>query len=157
MKSETQALHLAKIMQKHISYAQYELALPFIRVRNSKLKKLRVNDVLRLDMKVLKFILIDGSTVCAELVLQWVEGYYSLVITGLHKKNILLNKSHKYKTVKLSVEKCQMKSLSIGNSLDAAQFELEKIMLISDGQKIAQGTLINVDDMVSMKINEIYR
>ncbi len=157
MKGETQALHLAKIMQKHISYAQYELALPFIRVRNSKLKKLRVNNVLRLDMKVLEFILIDGSTVCAELALQWMEGGYTIVITGLHKKNILLNESHKYETVKLSFGKYKMKSLNVGNRLDISQFELEKIMLISDGKKIAQGTLINVDDMVSVKINVVYR
>jgi len=156
MKGETQALHLSKMMQKHILYPQYELALPFVRVRNSKFKKLSVNDVLLLDMKVLEFILLEGNSICADLVLQDVEGRYVIAITHLQEKTILSNESKKFVTIKLSFGKLPMKSLEVGNSLDMDQFDLERIMLIIDDKKIAEGSLINVENEIAVKINTLF-
>jgi hypothetical protein len=63
MRGETQALHLAKMIQKHKLYPEYELALPFLLVRKNSLKKLSKGDVLllgdeNLNLKLLKE---DGS------------------------------------------------------------------------------------------------
>ena len=74
MKAETQALHLAKMMKSYIHTTQYELTLPLVTVRSSKLKKLSVKDVLLLDLKVLEFVLVEGDTICADLVLKNVDG-----------------------------------------------------------------------------------
>ena len=155
MESETQALHLAKMMQKHIHHTQYELALPFVRIRRSALKKLSENDVLLLEMNVLDFILLEGDVICADLTLQRVEGNDVIVITHVHDKAIVVNESHKYKTIKLSFGKSQIKSLEVGKSLELTQFDLEKIMLISDDKKIAEGSLVNVDNELAMKINTL--
>jgi len=156
MKGETQALHLAKMMHKHLHYPQYELALPFVRVRSSKFKKLSVNDVLLLDLNVLKFILIEGDRVCADLVLQQVEDNYFIAVTQLHQKSILPSDSHKFETIKLSFGECKMKSFEVGVRLDVAQFDLGNIMLIVNDKKIAQGALINVDNEVAVKINTLF-
>ena len=156
MESETQALHLAQMMQKHIHSTQYELALPFVRIRRSTLKKLSKNDVLLLEMNVLAFILLEGDVICADLTLQRVEGNDVIVITDVHNKAIVANESHKYETIKLSLGKCQMKSFEVGESLALTLFDLEKIMLIWDDKKIAEGSLVNVDNELAIKINTLY-
>ncbi len=156
MQNETQALHLAKMMQKYTHNPQYELALPFVRIRRSTLKKLSMNDVLLLEMNVLEFILVEGDVIYADLTLQRVEGSYVIVITHLHDKAIVPNENHKYKTIKLSFGKCQMKSFEVGKSLALTQFDLEKIMLISDDKKIAEGSLVNVDNELAIKINTLF-
>lgn len=156
MRGETQALHLAKMMQKHIHFPQYELALPFVRVRSAKLKKLSVNDVLLLDLKVLEFILIEGDRICADLVLQQVEGRHVIAITHLHQKALSSNENKKFETLKLSFGKFSIKSVEVGERLDIAQFDLEKIMLIVEDKKIAEGSLLNVDNEVAVKINTLF-
>ena len=155
MKSETQALHLAKMMQKYIHTPEYELALPFVRIRKSILKKLSVNDVLLLDVNVLEFILVEDNIIYADLALQHVEGNYEIVVTHLHNKAIVYNESRKYETLKLSFGKCEIKSFEVGKCLKLSLFDLEKIMLISDGEKIAEGSLVNVDNELGLKINII--
>ncbi len=147
---------MTKMMQKHIHTSQYELALPFVRIRRSTLKKLSVNDVLLLDVNVLEFILLEGDVIYADLILQRVEGSYLIVITQLHNKAIESNESHKHATIKLSFGKCQMKSFDLGKSLELTQFDLEKIMLISDEKKIAEGSLVNVDNELALKINTLF-
>ena len=156
MERKTQALHLAQMMQKHLHNPQYELALPFVRIRRSTLKKLSVNDVLLLDVNVLAFILLEGNVIYADLTLQRVEGSDVIVITHLHNKMIESNESHKHETIKLSLGKCQMKSFEVGESVELTLFDLEKIMLISNEKKIAEGSLVNVDNELSLKINTLF-
>lgn len=155
MESETQALHLARMMKKHIHNPQYELALPLIGIRRSTLKKLSVNDVLLLDETVLEFILLEGDVICADLTLKRMEDSYDIVVTQLHHKAIVSKASHKYESIKLSFGQCQMKRCAVGDSLALTQFDLEKIMLIWDEKKIAEATLVNVDNAIALKIKLI--
>ena len=155
MKAETQAIHLAKMMKNYIHTTQYELTLPLVTVRSSKLKKLSIKDVLRLDLKVLELVLIKGDTICADLVLKNLNGMVVSEIIQLHKKTLLTNDSNKYEIIKLSFGECHMNSLEVGNSLDMAQFDLEKITLILGDKKIAEGSLINSDNEIAVKINKV--
>jgi hypothetical protein len=156
MKRETQALHLAKMMQNHIPDTRYELALPFVKVKSSKLKKLSLNDVWLLDLNVLEFVLLEGDLICADLLLQNVEGKTVIVVTNVAKKMIASNDHHKYETVKLSLGECYINSLELGNSLDVSQFNLDKIMVIVNEKKRAEGFLINVDNQIAVKINTLF-
>lgn len=155
MKGETQALHLAKMMKNYIHTVPYELALPLVTVRSSKLKKLSVKNILLLDLKVLEFILIEGDTICADLRLKNRDGSYVSEIIKLQQKTIPTYDSNKYETIKLSFGECQMKSLEVGNNLDLAQFDLEKIMLMRGDKKIAEGSLVNIDNEIAVKINKV--
>ena len=155
MKGETQALHLAKMMKNYIHTVPYELALPLVTVRSSKLKKLSVKNILLLDLKVLEFILIEGDTICADLRLKNRDGSYVSEIIQLQQKTIPAYDSNKYETIKLSFGECQMKSLEVGNNLDLAQFDLEKIMLMRGDKKIAEGSLVNIDNEIAVKINKV--
>lgn len=155
MKGETQALHLAQMMKNYIHAVQYELALPLVTVRSSKLKKLSVEDVWLLDLKVLECVLIEGDTICANLVLKKIDGSYMIEITELYKKMILSHDSNKYETLKFSFGACQMGSLEVGKSLDMAEFDLEKITLMLGEKKIAVGSLVNSDNELAVKINKV--
>lgn len=143
-------------MKKHIHNPQYELAFPLVSIRRSKLKKLGLNDVLLLGVSVLEFILLEEDVIYADLAHQRVEGNDVIVITHLHNKTIVPNENHKHETLKLSLGKCQMKSFEVGKNVALAQFDLEKIMLISDEKKIAEGSLVNVDNALALKINTLF-
>ena len=115
-----------------------------------------MKDVLLLEMDALEFILLEGDVICADLTLQRVEGSDVIVVKHLQNKAIVSNEGHKYKTIKLSLGKCQMKSLELEKSLELTQFDLEKIMLITDEKKIAEGSLVNVENALAIQINTLY-
>lgn len=114
-----------------------------------------MHDVLLLGMKALEFILVEGDVIYADLDLQRVENRYELLIKALHNKERVSKESHKYETIKLSFGHCQMQSLEVGKSLALTQFDLEKIILISDEKKIAEGSLVNVDNKLAIKLTEL--
>ena len=62
MKTETQAVRLANMMQKRPLYPEYELALPWVQIKKSALKKLSEGDVLLLGLDSLRMILINMLT-----------------------------------------------------------------------------------------------
>ncbi len=155
MRGETQALHLAKMMQNYISSDRYELALPLVMVRRSKLKKLQVNDVLLLELKVLKFVLIEGETIYAELLLKHVTGADILEIVNIDKKTIKRSDSNKHEVIKFSFGLCKMKNLAVGNHLDMAQFYENNIMLMLNKKKLAECSLVTIDNEIAVKINKV--
>ena len=67
MKSETQALNLARMMHKHTRYPSYNLAFLPMMVRSKSLKKLSVDDVFLIGLDTLELVLISGDTICANV------------------------------------------------------------------------------------------
>ena len=155
MKHETQALHLAKMMQKHIPYKTYELTLPFIMVRNNKLKKLSVNDILLIGVDKLELLLMDGNTICANMQLRTMETMHGTEIIHLEKDTIEQSDSKKYKTVKISFGTVQSKELEIGSTIDITHVDLEKVTLVAEGKMIAEGSLVNVDEEIAIQIKKV--
>jgi len=156
MKSENQALRLAKMMQNHTRYPTYELALPLVVVRSNKLKKLSVDDVLLMGFDALEFLLIDGDTICANMVLKQMGNMYGTKIVYLAKNTIRENDSTKYKTLKLSFGTVQSKALEVGRTIDITHIDLEKVTLVLEGENIAEGSLINVDEEIAIQIKKVY-
>lgn len=157
MKGETQALHLAKIMQNHIQTVSYELALPLVTVRRSKLKKLSVDDVLLLGLDILEFVLIGKDTICAELVLKNINGKCVIDIVKIYSKPVETYDSNKYEIVKLSFGFLSIKSLLLGNTLDTAQFNVDNVSLILGKKTLAQGSLVSIENEIAMKINKVMK
>ena len=155
MKHETQALHLAKMMQKHIPYKTYELTLPFIMVRNNKLKKLSVNDILLIGVDKLELLLMDGNTICANMQLRTMETMHGTEIIHLEKDTIEQSDSKKYKTVKISFGTVQSKELEIGSTIDITHVDLENVTLVAEGKMIAEGSLVNVDEEIAIQIKKV--
>ncbi|MDQ7046773.1 MAG: hypothetical protein Q9M39_03835 [Sulfurovum sp.] len=156
MERETQVFHLARMMQKYSQKPQYELALPFVKIRKSVFEKLSVNDVLLLDMKVLTFILLKNDVLCANLALQHVESSEVIVIIEVKSKTKISKKSTKYKIIKPSLGTCDIKSLEVGKHLSWTPFDLEKIILLCDEKKLAEGSLVRVDNKLALKVDRLF-
>jgi len=155
MKHETQALHLAKMMQKHTRYPMYELTLPLITVRNNKLKKLSVDDVLLTGFDRLEFLLIDRDTICANMQLKPMENTHGAEIVYLTEDTIKQSNSKKYKTLKILFGTVQSKALEIGSTIDITHINLEKVTILSEGKTIAEGSLVNVDEEIAIQIKKV--
>ena len=55
MRGETQSLHLAKMIQKHKLYPEYELILSFLLVKKKCVKKFSKGDILLIGDEAFKF------------------------------------------------------------------------------------------------------
>ena len=155
MKHETQALHLAKMMQKHTRYPTYELTLPFVTVRSNKLKKLSVDDVLLVGIDTLEFLLVDRDTICANTRLKPMGNAHGAEIIYLTEDTIKTSDSKKYKTLKISFGTVQSKALEIGSTIDITHVDLEKVRLISEDKMIAEGSLVNIDEEIAIQIKKV--
>ena len=157
MKRETQALHLAKMMQDHIKGTSYEFALPLAMVSNKKLKKLSVDNVLLTGLETLDCILIDEDEICADLQLKKVNNLYNTQIVQLQKSPIKQNDSKKYEVLKFSFGRVYSKVLEPGQMIDVTHIDLGTVSLVLNDQMIAEGTLVNVDDEIAIKIKRVLR
>jgi len=157
MKDKTQALHLTKMMQSYIYTTEYELALPLVTVRRSELKSLSVNDVLLLDLQVLKFILIVDENICADLVLNKVGEFYVAEIIKVYKNPTETYNSDKYEKIKLSLGTYHIENIEVGNHLDIAQVYLEKITLMLNSKVLAKGSLVTIEHKIAMQIDKVIK
>lgn len=157
MKSETQAFHLAKMMQDHTHYPKYELALPLVSIRSKNLKKLSLDDVLLLGLNVLEFVLMDAESMCANVVLKDMENIHELEIVHLDEDTVYPVDSKKYDTLKLSFGTVQSKVLEVGETIDITHIDLGYVTLLSENKKLAEGSLINVDNEIAIKIEKVIK
>ncbi len=155
MKSETQALHLARIMQRHMHTPSYEVVLPLVMVQSKKLKKLSVDDVLLTGFDKLEILLIDGDIICANMQLKQTGAASEIAISKLTKETIKQCDSKKYETLKISFGSVQMKALELGQTIDITHIDLEKVTLVLKDKTIAEGFLVTVDEEIAIQIKEM--
>ena len=155
MKRETQALHLAKMMQDHIKGPSYEFALPLVMISNKKLKKLSVEKVLLTGFESLEYILIDKDEIRANMQLKKLQNTYNTEIVHLQRSPMEQYDSKKYEIVKFSFGRVHSKVLEPGHMIDITHIDLESVNLIVNDKTIAEGTLVNVDDEIAIKIKRV--
>ena len=155
MKHETQALHLANMMQKHVSYPTYELTLPLVKVRNNKLKKLNENDLLLTGIDRLELLLMNGNTIYATMRLRMLKNAHGAEIVHVAEDTIEQYDSKKYKTLNISFCRVQSKVLELGSTIDTTYLDLEKVSLSVEGKTIAEGSLVNVDEEIAIQIKKV--
>lgn len=155
MKSETQALHLARVMQRHMHTPSYEVVLPLVMVQSKKLKKLSVDDVLLTGFDKLEILLIDGDIICANMQLKQMGVASEIAISKLTKETIKQSDSKKYETLKISFGSVQSKALELGQTIDITHIDLEKVTLVLKDKTIAEGSLVTVDEEIAIQIKEM--
>ncbi|UPT78386.1 hypothetical protein MN086_04375 [Sulfurovum sp. XGS-02] len=155
MKHETQAFHLAKMMQKHLSCPTYDLTLPLVAVRSNKLKKLSLNDILLTGFNRLELLLMNGETICAKIRLRPMQNTHVSEIVYIVDDTIKQLDSKKYKMLKISFGTVQSKALEIGSTIDITHLDLGKVTLVSESKMIAEGSLVNVDEEIAIQIKKV--
>jgi len=157
MRGETQANHLLKMMQKHKLYPEYELALSLIQVKKNSLKKLSKGDILLLGLDSLKMILLEEGEICASVVIDESENSSKVKITQLNTSTTEQSDSKKYETVKISFGMIQSRKLEVGHKIGLTSLGLEEITLVIEDENIAKGSLVNVDEEIAVRIDEVRR
>lgn len=157
MKSETQAQRLAEMVQDRMHYPAYQLALPLAEVRRSKLKKLRVDDVLLTGFDTLECVLIEGRTICAKTVVRYAGNTPRVEIVQLSEDTVGDAGNEKYSMLQCSFGTVKSKVLALKHTIDIAHIDLEQVSLNSEGKMIAQGILVNVDEEIAIQIKKVIK
>ena len=155
MKAETQANALASLVQKKKKYPEYELALPLFDVKQSRLKKLEIGDVLLVGLDHLELVLFVDDEMCANVMMYTVENTQKIKITYLHKDTLEQVHTKKYETIKCSFGRLQSRKLEVGYKVSISQLNLQEVKLFVKGKNIAEGTLVKVDDEIAIQITKV--
>ena len=154
MKTETQAVRLASMMQKRPLYPEYELALPWVQIKKSALKKLSEGDVLLLGFDSFKMILIDGEKSIAGVRLEAMH-QNSVEIIYLNEEIQTLACEKKYKILKCSFGFVQSRKLEIGHKMSISSLNLKEVALFVEKVCIAKGFLVNADEEIAIEIAKV--
>ena len=155
MKAETQSVHLAKMMQNHIVYPEYQLVLAPVLVSKNRLKKLKKDDVFLLGLNTLDMFLMKDDTIYANVVLDFNKTSCYLSIVKTDNKPVKSHDSKKYEMIIFSFGKIQSKEITLDHKIDISALNLKFAMLIQDHKLYAKAKLINVDNEIAMQIKEV--
>jgi len=155
MKGETQSVHLAKMMQKHKLYPEYELTLPFLLVKKNSLKKLSKGDVLLLGDTNLNLKLLKECGAFGNIEIEESRNSRKIQIVNIKKETEILNHSKKYEIVKCSFDFLQSRSFEVGHKIDISSIDLGKVNLLIGSEKLAEGKLVNVDKEIAIEITKV--
>ena len=155
MRGETQSVHLAEMMQKHKLYPEYELVLPLLLVKKNNLKKLSKGNVLLLGVDHLNLKLLKDDEIYGNVKIEESENSRKIKIIDIQKYTELSNHSKKYEIVKCSFYFLQSRSFEVDHKIDISSLNLEKVNLIIDNKKIAEGKLVNVDEEIAIEITKV--
>ena len=151
--SETQAIHLEKMMRKYRPDVRYELVFPFFHIKSTILEDLIEEDILLLGLKKLEYRLLKEEKVYAKVAIN----SNKLEIIERVKDTEYLSNSKKYKILKCSFGKLKSTIDEVRYKEDIKQLNLHEVTLFVEDKKVAEGLLVNVEDRVAIKITKVKR
>ena len=151
MKHKTQAVRLCEIVQAHSLYDAYMLVLPLVWVSKIRLKTLDKEDVILLGLDRFKGVLVKDGMLCADVIL----GVQGLKITQVMKVALDLEESKKHVAVMFVCANVKLNRLEVGQIIEVT--DLEQVDVITEGKKIAKGSLVCVNNEIAVKINKVLR
>ena len=155
MRDETQSLHLAHMMQKHKVYPEYELVLPLLLVKKNSVKKLSKADVLLLGDEHLNLKLLKDDEIFGDIEIDESENSRRIKIVNIQKNMDISVNSKKYKILKCSFSFLQSRIFEVDHKIDISSLNLEKVNLIINNEKIAEGKLVSVDEEIAIEITKV--
>jgi hypothetical protein len=155
MKDETQSLHLAQLMQEQKHYPSYELVLPSSLVKKSSIKKFSEGDVLLVGYSSLSLRLLKNDNSFANVEIEESNNSRKIKIVNIEENNSIPTQNKKYETLKYSFSFLQSRVFEVNHKIDISSIDLEKLNLVVNNKVVAQGTLVNVDDEIAIKITKV--
>jgi hypothetical protein len=155
MRDETQSIHLAQMIQKHKVYPEYELIFPLVMVKKNSLKKLSNGDVLLLGYDSLSLKLLQDDGLFGNLEIEDSKNSRKIKILNIKKDNFISTNSKKYEILKCSFSFLQSRIFEVNHKIDISSLNLEKVNLLIDNKKIAEGALVNVDKEIAIEIMKV--
>jgi hypothetical protein len=155
MRGETQSLHLVKMMQKRKLYPEYELILPFLLVKKNSIKKLSKGDILLVGDDRLNLNLLKDDGFFANIEIEESENSRKIKIIDIQIDTGLSDHSKKYEIVKCSFDFLQSRTFEVDHKIDISSVNLKKVNLIIKNKKVAEGSLVNVDEEIAIEITKV--
>jgi len=155
MRGETQSVHLAKMMQKHKLYPEYELTLPFLLVKKNSLKKLSKGDVLLLGDENLNLKLLKEDNFFGNVEIEESRNSRKIKIMNIQKETELTSHSKKHEIIKCSFDFLQSRIFEVGHKIDISSIDLGKVNLLIEKKKLAEGKLVNVEEEIAIEITKV--
>ena len=155
MKAETQANSLASLVKRKKKYPEYELVLPFIDVKSTKLQKLAVGDIILLGLNHLELYLLSEANVMAYVDLTVQDNRQKIKILYLEKDTLKQTYTKKYETLKCSFLKLQSRKFEVGFEVSIEEVNLQELKLFLGSNNIATATLVNVDDEIAIQVIKV--
>ncbi len=155
MKAETQANNLATLVRRKKKYPEYELVLPFINVKLSKLHKLAEGDILLLGLDHLDLYLLSDTNIMANVHIFIDDNRQKIKISSLDKKMMVQEHTKKYENIKCSFGMLQSRKFEVGFEVSIEEVNLQKIKLFVEDKNIAEATLVKVDDEIAIQVTKV--
>ncbi|NOR56550.1 MAG: hypothetical protein GQ531_10110 [Sulfurovum sp.] len=155
VKDETQVDRLTQMMQKQRFIPSYEVLLPLVSLSSKAYGDLALNDVLMLGLEKLELLLVKEGMIYAKAKLLKFGTVLELEIVELSEKPINPSDSKKYEVLKLSFGFVQCKVLEKDSRLRAEQINFKEVSLILKDIKIAEATLVLVDEKIALHIDKV--
>ena len=155
MKDKMQSLHLQEMMQQCRRHPEYVLALPFFMLKKKRMKNLAKGDLLLLGHDFLDLFLLKGKEVCARAVLESSGKTLKIKIKSLVKESENTYDSKKYEKILCSFGSLQSRKLETGHKVEISTIDMENVTLFAENQKVAEATLVTVDNEIALEITEV--
>ena len=155
MHGENQANRLASLIKKHHSVPTYELALPLVLVKSSRLDALKKDDILLLKQKHLEYILLNNDTILAKATPMVVAHRYIIRITALVQSKLAKSQKHTHEVLKLSCGELCSRIIEVGHTIELAGIEMQSVTLVRKGKEIAKASLHNVHGEIAVQIDKV--
>lgn len=154
MRGETQADHLEEMMRKHPLFTYYELTLPSVALKRTNRKKLKAGDLILLHQERPSLTLyLDGCHV-AKVQLDRCQKSISVLELYTDSERESLNEK-KYEILRCSFGNIQSKALSKGMKLDISELDLTKLTLFVEGEAVAEGRPVWVENELAVEIIKV--
>jgi len=151
MKHKTQAVGLLHMVKAHSVYDTHTLALPLFQVSKKRLKTLNTEDVILIGLDSFKGVLVKDGMLCADTIL----GAQGLQITHVMQEALDLEESKKHVAMMFVCANVKLNRLEVGQIIEVE--DLEQVDVISEGKKIAKGSLVCVNNEIAVKINKVLK
>jgi hypothetical protein len=157
MRGETQALLLEKLMQNKKVHPEYELSLPFFKLKKTDFKRLSKADILLLGLDKIKLILVYSDLKYANVELIKDKNILELEVISIDKTLMLPSLKSKYEIVKSSLAILSIEQLDIGVRLDVSKIDFENVRLVVNGSnRQIEGKLVEVEGEIAIEIKKVY-
>ena len=154
MRAETQADRLERLFNARKVYPEYRLTFGPFEIKKSALKSLETGDVFLLGASTQELVLLRESTVCARVMLEEsAKGIRIRVISTLRES--LKNDTKKYQRVEVVLGLLQSRKLELDHTIEAKDIRLDRLDIVVNGEKIAQGSLVKIDGETAVQIDKV--
>jgi hypothetical protein len=119
------------------------------------IKKLSKADVLLIGDENLNLKLLKDNKTFGDIEIEEGENSCKIKIVNIQQNTFRPSDSKKYEAVKCSFSFLQSRVFKVGHKIDISSVNLKKVNLFVENEKIAEGTLINVEDEIAIEITKV--